>query len=89
MAGTVENRKADILELANDITTPVRDILAWLKQEGVKCSDRSLRRRLQEWGAPPRQATITQRSGGSYDHLVTSIGFIYHHNITFSDAEIL
>jgi hypothetical protein len=46
MAGTVENWKADILELANDITTHVRDI-------------------------------------------VTSIGFIYHHNITFSDAEIL
>jgi hypothetical protein len=89
MAGTLENRKADILEMANDTTTPIRDILFWLKQEGVKCSDKTLRRRLLDWGTPSRQATITQRSGDSYDYLTASIDFIYHHNITFSDAKIL
>lgn len=81
---SIDSRKDFILNLY--LTYTWDHILQILYQEGVQISLRSLKRRLQNWGAT-KQPDLTVK-GDAYSTLVEAVGQLYCHHPYYRDDQI-
>jgi hypothetical protein len=88
MATTIDNYAHELLDLHNNDYYTNDQLLDWLSQHGVTTSKKTLRRRLEAWGAAPAQALINVGTDAAYNTLVALVGQLYHHNVSYSDSQI-